>query len=127
MIFELTTVSSDVLSDRKPVRRRSSHRIESNNTRDVVGCIRVGMHRRSDPRRQQSFQVKNTDLDDVSGLRAVRVILGKAWWSIEFRTAGLHDFQSGGDHSSSGLDQAREGRLVDALAVRGDEGRDTLR
>ena len=29
--------------------------------------------------------------------------------------------------SSSGSDQAREGRLVDALAVRGDEGRDTLR
>ena len=27
----------------------------------------------------------------------------------------------------SGSDQAREGRLVDALAVRGDEGRDTLR
>ena len=29
--------------------------------------------------------------------------------------------------SSSGSNQAREGRLVDALAVRGDEGRDTLR
>ena len=29
--------------------------------------------------------------------------------------------------SSSGSDQAREGRLVDALAVRGDERRDTLR
>ena len=29
--------------------------------------------------------------------------------------------------SSSGSDQARKGRLVDALAVRGDEGRDTLR
>ena len=27
----------------------------------------------------------------------------------------------------SGSDQAREGRLVDALAVKGDEGRDTLR
>jgi hypothetical protein len=27
----------------------------------------------------------------------------------------------------SGSDQAREGRLVDALAARGDEGRDTLR
>ena len=27
----------------------------------------------------------------------------------------------------SGLDQARKGRLVDALAARGDEGRDTLR
>ena len=27
--------------------------------------------------------------------------------------------------SSSGSNQAREGRLVDALAVRGDEGRDT--
>jgi hypothetical protein len=26
-----------------------------------------------------------------------------------------------------GSDQARKGRLVDALAVRGDEGRDTLR
>ena len=31
------------------------------------------------------------------------------------------------DLSLSGSDQAREGRLVDALAVRGDEGRDTLR
>ena len=29
--------------------------------------------------------------------------------------------------SFSGSNQAREGRLVDALAVRGDEGRDTLR
>jgi hypothetical protein len=29
--------------------------------------------------------------------------------------------------SSSGSDQAREGRLVDALAARGDEGRGTLR
>jgi hypothetical protein len=28
---------------------------------------------------------------------------------------------------SSGSDQAREGRLVDALAARGDEGRDNLR
>ena len=27
----------------------------------------------------------------------------------------------------SGSNQAREGRLADALAVRGDEGRDTLR
>jgi hypothetical protein len=27
----------------------------------------------------------------------------------------------------SGSNQARKGRLVDALAVRGDEGRDTLR
>ena len=32
-----------------------------------------------------------------------------------------------GSLSSSGSSQAREGRLVDALAVRGDEGRDTLR
>ena len=29
--------------------------------------------------------------------------------------------------ASSGSNQAREGRLVDALAVRGDEGGDTLR
>ena len=29
--------------------------------------------------------------------------------------------------TSSGSNQARKGRLVNALAVRGDEGRDTLR
>ena len=38
------------------------------------------------------------------------------------RTGGL-----GRSLASSGSNQAREGRLVDALAVRGDEGRDTLR
>ena len=32
-----------------------------------------------------------------------------------------------GSLTFSGSDQAREGRLVDALAVRGDERRDTLR
>lgn len=37
------------------------------------------------------------------------------------------DFCSGKSLTFSGSDQAREGRLVDALAVRGDEGRDTLR
>ena len=34
---------------------------------------------------------------------------------------------SGASLSFSGSNQAREGRLVNALAVRGDEGRDTLR
>ena len=33
----------------------------------------------------------------------------------------------GGSLASSGTDQARKGRLVDALAARGDEGRDKLR
>ena len=33
----------------------------------------------------------------------------------------------GASLSFSGSNQAREGRLVNALAVRGDEGRDTLR
>ena len=33
----------------------------------------------------------------------------------------------GSSFALSGSNQAREGRLVDALAVRGDEGRDTLR
>ena len=33
----------------------------------------------------------------------------------------------GHDLALSGSNQARKGRLVDALAVRGDEGRDTLR
>jgi len=35
--------------------------------------------------------------------------------------------QAKGTQLSSGSDQAQEGRLVDALAIRGDEGRDTLR
>ena len=34
---------------------------------------------------------------------------------------------SGVSHSLSGSNQARKGRLVNALAVRGDERRDTLR
>jgi len=34
------------------------------------------------------------------------------------------DFCSRNSLTISGSDQAREGRLVDALAVRGDEGRD---
>ena len=36
-------------------------------------------------------------------------------------------FPTAASLSFSGSNQAREGRLVDALAVRGDEGRDTLR
>ena len=53
-----------------------------------------------------------------------------------FWRAGIWDFQKSSSSeavghqpwlSLSGSDQAREGRLVDALAVRGDEGRDTLR
>ena len=31
------------------------------------------------------------------------------------------------DHAFTGSDQARKGRLVNALAIRGDEGRGTLR
>ena len=43
------------------------------------------------------------------------------------RTAGRRLHVAKGSLSSSGSDQAREGRLVDALAVRGDEGRVSLR
>ena len=44
---------------------------------------------------------------------------------------GLFEITKGGAHrrslAFSGSNQARKGRLVDALAVRGDERRDTLR
>ena len=76
------------------------------------------------------FQVKYTNQDD---LRIVYV-------SSDPEEAGKYAFGSEASHrsnqpdgakdeslSSSGSNQAREGRLVDALAVRGDEGRDTLR
>jgi hypothetical protein len=44
----------------------------------------------------------------------------------------IHAFDTGKMGHANGLalpgsNQARKGRLVDALAVRGDEGRDTLR
>ena len=47
----------------------------------------------------------------------------------DFRSQAPEDKRrgSGGSPASSGSNQAREGRLVDALAARGDEGRDTLR
>ena len=53
----------------------------------------------------------------------------EAWWSnrVLGRQVEYVIFDPGEGQPSSGLDQAREGRLVDALAVRGDEGRDTLR
>ena len=41
--------------------------------------------------------------------------------------AGLSRTGAGESLALSGSNQARKGRLVDALAVRGDEGRDTLR
>ena len=50
--------------------------------------------------------------------------------TFDFRTWSSSDDVDGGtykDLSSSGSNQAREGRLVNALAVRGDEGRDNLR
>ena len=49
------------------------------------------------------------------------------WFGI--RVASMPAFATASDASLSfsGSNQAREGRLVDALAVRGDERRDTLR
>ena len=44
---------------------------------------------------------------------------------VTYQLAALSKDQSA--ISLSGSNQAREGRLVDALAVRGDERRDTLR
>ena len=40
---------------------------------------------------------------------------------------GKYVSDTGKGRALSGSDQARKGRLVDALAVRGDEGRGTLR
>ena len=48
-------------------------------------------------------------------------LIGRGWHDTS------DDFCEGKSLTFSGSDQAREGRLVDALAVRGDEGRDTLR
>ena len=55
--------------------------------------------------------------------------VGKVRLPISSPRVLWHNAKGGGQEglALSGSDQAREGRLVDALAVRGDEGRDTLR
>ena len=66
----------------------------------------------------------------------VFVVSRQADNTLKFNSMGLdpcrilsndNDFCFRESLTFSGSDQAREGRLVDALAVRGDEGRDTLR
>ena len=49
------------------------------------------------------------------------------WESIQLLTLGKGGLGANPGLALSGSDQARKGRLVDDLAVRGDEGRDTLR
>ena len=84
-----------------------------------------------DPAIQPTIQVKYTNRSNLNGL--------------EQHVLNLHGFRMGNkivcfdlrrspyrwgriaSLSFSGSNQARKGRLVDALAVRGDEGRDTLR
>ena len=51
------------------------------------------------------------------------LLVQEAWNSCLPACYFLHDVSL----ALSGSNQAREGRLVNALAVRGDEGRDTLR
>lgn len=49
------------------------------------------------------------------------------WWVEHRAQVALRAVAHLRSLTLSGSNQAREGRLVNALAVRGDEGRDTLR
>ena len=49
------------------------------------------------------------------------------WFRIRALVLASYGAAQDASLAFSGSNQAREGRLVDALAVRGDEGRDTLR
>ncbi len=49
------------------------------------------------------------------------------WFRIKTPVLASYGVAQNASLAFSGSNQAREGRLVDALAVRGDEGRDTLR
>ena len=61
-------------------------------------------------------------------LRAVRDPGSDATWVVgEQSSSSSEAVGHPTSLSLSGSNQAREGRLVNALAVRGDEGRDTLR
>ncbi len=60
----------------------------------------------------------------VMGSAGRGFVLG--FWAFGWREAGW-GFGAEGGLALSVSDREREGRLVDALAARGDEGRDTLR
>ena len=79
-------------------------------TISVAGCARVRVQRLSSESSSDVVQVKYTNQNVLSQDRA-----------------GKYSILIGESLAFSGSNQAREGRLVDALAVRGDEGRDTLR
>ena len=71
-----------------------------------------GLPRGLRPRKWRYCQVKYTNRHAATNQRGMGVVC--------FRIRKCSD-------ALSGSDQARKGRLVDALAARGDEGRDTLR
>ena len=71
-----------------------------------------GLPRGLRPRRRRYCQVKYTNQHAATNQCSMGVVC--------FRIRNSSD-------ALSGSDQARKGRLVDALAARGDEGRDTLR
>ena len=69
-------------------------------------------------------------MSDLIGLAGKCMLLvWKAWGHILPACVFLQNGEvlMGLSFALSGSNQAREGRLVNALAVRGDEGRDTLR
>ena len=75
----------------------------------------------------QSFQVKNTLTTLCAGARVPRATRESGGSGPPGPESPNDDFRSGKSLAFSGSDQAQKGRLVDALAARGDEGRDTLR
>ena len=81
------------------------------------------------PARHEIFQVKYTNPHVRKGMHSLSGRIGRKGGKVMLliRAAPRYGVAVRRGLSSSGSSQAREGRLVDALAVRGDEGRDTLR
>ena len=75
--------------------------------------------------------LKRTELSKSSTITKFRSNPEREMYDFWSRIRGLEVTSYGPAQDAnlafSGSNQAREGRLVDALAVRGDEGRDTLR
>ena len=76
-----------------------------------------------------TFQVKYTNPHVREGMQLLFGRFGREGGKVMLLIRAVPSCGAAvrGSLSSSGSSQAREGRLVDALAVRGDEGRDTLR
>jgi len=107
--------------------RRERYETSTPGAREWAGAPGIGPSPEGPARRGGAVQVKYTDRERPSSGRSKGKYDFRIRWEGARRTSRVARAAALGRPALTGSDQAREGRLVDALAARGDEGRDTLR